>query len=63
MLKTTRSLDKPAFSKNNGSKSASNRNNDSRSASGRNNNNSEVDRFGVSRNDVKHTKKLENCLS
>ena len=58
MLKTTGSFDKPAPNKNDGSKSASSRNNDSRSASGKNNSDGEVNRFGVSRNDVEHTKKL-----
>ena len=51
MLKTT---NKPAPSRNNGSRSAFNRNDDSRPASGRNDGNSEVDRFGGS---MKHAKK------
>ena len=57
MLKTTRSPDKPASNRNNGSRSASNRNNNSRPASRKNNGNSEVDRFGVSGNSMEHTKK------
>ena len=58
MLKTTESPDKPAPSRNDGSKSASSMNNDSRPASERNNGDSEVDGFCVGRNDMEHTKKL-----
>ena len=58
MLKITGSPDKPAPSRNNGSKSASSRNDDSRPASRRNNGNGEVNRFGVGRNGVEHAKKL-----
>ena len=59
MLKTTRSLDKPVPSRNNGSKSAFNRNDNSRLVFGRNNSNSNANRFSVDRNYVKHTKKSE----
>ena len=52
MLKTT---NKPASSRNNGSRLASSRNNDSRPASRRNDDNSEVNGFGG--DSVKHTKK------
>ena len=58
MLKTIRSSDKPATSKNDGSKSASSKNNNNRPASGRNNGNSKVDRFGVGKNGVEHIKNL-----
>ena len=58
-MKTTELLDKPAFNKNNGSKSASNRNNNSRLASKRNNGNGEVNEFGVSKNGAEHAKKSE----
>ena len=57
MLKMTGLPDKPAPSRNNGSKSASSRNNDSKSAFGRNDGNGKIDKFGVDRNDVKHAKK------
>ena len=46
MLKTIGSLNEPASSKNDGSRSASNRNNGSRLASGKNDGNGEVDGFG-----------------
>ena len=55
MLKTTRSPDKPAPSRNDGSRSVSSKNNDSKPASGRNNANGRVDKFGS--NSVKHAKK------
>ena len=58
MLKTTRLLDKPAFNKNDNSKSALNRNNDSRLAFEKNDNINEVDGFGMSRNDMEYAKKL-----
>ena len=57
ILKTTGLLDKLAFSKNNGSRSASSRNNNSRLAFRRNDNDIEVDRFGIGRNGMEHTKK------
>ena len=57
MLKTTRSPDKPASSRNNSSKSASNRNNDSKQVSGKNDGNGEVYRFGISGNGIEHAKK------
>ena len=59
MLKTTGSPDKPAPSRNNGSRSASSKNDDSKPVSGRNNGNGEVDRVGVGRNSVEHAKKSE----
>ena len=49
MLKTTKSLDKPASSRNNGS----------RPASKWNDSNGEVDGFGVGENDMEHAKKSE----
>ena len=55
MLKMTRSPEKPASSRNDGSRSASSRNNDSRPASGRNDGNDKVDRFGG--DGVEHAKK------
>ena len=55
MLKMTRSADKPAFSKNDGSRSASSWNNDSKPASGKNDGNDEFSRFGS--NGIKHAKK------
>ena len=58
MLKTIRSLDKPASSRNNNSKSTSSRNNNNRPAFGRNNSNGKIDRFSVGGNSVEHTKKL-----
>ena len=57
MLKTTRSPDKPAPSKNIVSRSAFSRINNSKLASGKNNGKSEVDEFGVGRNSVEHAKK------
>ena len=57
MLKTTRLPDKPASSKNNGSKLASSRNNDNKPASKKSNGNSEVNGFSVGRNGVEHAKK------
>ena len=58
MLKTIRSRDKLASSKNDGSKLASNRKNDSKLAFRKNDSNSEVDRFSVGKNDMEHIKKL-----
>ena len=57
MLKTTRSPDKPAPSRNDGSRSASSRNDDSKPASGRNDGDGEVDGFGIGGNGVEHAKK------
>ena len=57
MLKTTGSPEQSTPSRNNGSRSASSRNDDNRLASGKNDGDSEVDRFGVDRNGVEHTKK------
>ena len=56
ILKTTRLLDSSALSKNDDSKSASSKNDNSKSASGRNDGNSELNRFDVSSNSVKHAK-------
>ena len=58
MIKITGSSNKPAFSKNNDSRSVSNRNNNSRPASEKNNSNIEVNGFGVCRNGVEYAKKL-----
>ena len=58
MLKTTGLPDKLAPIKNNRSRSIFNRNDNSRLAFGRNNSINKVGRFGVSRNDIEHTKKL-----
>ena len=60
ILKTTRSLDKPTSSKNNGSRLASNKNNNNEPALRKNNGNSEIDRFGVNRNSMEYAKKSEN---
>ena len=57
ILKTTGSPNKPAPSKNNGSRSASSRNNNSKLASRKNDGNGEVNRFDISGNGVKHVKK------
>ena len=57
MLKITKLPDKPAFSKNNGSRLVFSRNNNSRLAFGKNDGDGEVDRFGISRNGIKHAKK------
>ena len=57
MLKTTGSPDKPAPSRNNGSRLASNRKNNSRPASGKNDGNGKINGFGVSGNSVEHAKK------
>ena len=56
MLKMTESPDKPAPSRNNGSKLVSIRNNNSKPVSRKNNNNGEVNRFGVGKNSMKHAK-------
>ena len=57
MLKMIGLPDKPAPSRNDGSKSASNRNDNSKLVSGRNDGDGEIDGVGVSRNDVEHAKK------
>ena len=57
MLKITRLPDKPALGKKNGSRLVSNKNNDSKQTFGKNNSNNKVDRFGVGKNGMEHTKK------
>ena len=57
MLKTTGLSDKPAPSKNDGSRSASSKNDNSKPASRKNNGNGKVDGFSVGRNGVKYAKK------
>ena len=57
MLKTTGLLDKLAFGKNDGSKLAFSKNNNSKPASKKNDNNNKVNRFGISKNNVKYVKK------
>ena len=57
MLKPTGSPDKLASSRNNSSKSASSENNNSKLAFGKNDGNSEINRFDIGRNNVKHAKK------
>ena len=57
MLKTTESSSKSVPNRNDGSKSAFSRINNSRPISRKNNGNSEVDRFSVGGNGVKHAKK------
>ena len=57
MLKKSRSLDEPAFSRNNSSRSASNRNNDSRPTYERNDSNDEVNRFSIGGNGMEYAKK------
>ena len=59
MLKTTKLSDKPASSRNDGSKSAFNKNNNNKLAFGRNNGNGKIDRFSVGGNGIEHTKKSE----
>ena len=57
MLKTTGSPKKPAPSKNDSSRSAFSRNNNSKPASGKDDGDGEVNRFGVGKKGVEHTKK------
>ena len=57
IMKTTESLNKLAFIKNNNSKSAFNRNDNNRSPSRKNNNNGEVNRYSISKSDIEHAKK------
>ena len=57
ILKTTRSPDKPAPSRNDGSRSASNKKDNNRLVFGKNDGNDEVDGFGIGRNGIKHAKK------
>ena len=57
MLKTTRSPDKLAPSKNDSSRLAFNRNDNSKLASRKNDGDGEVNRFGVGRNGVEYAKK------
>ena len=57
MLKTTGSPDKPVSGKNNSNKSTSSKNDNNKPAFRKNNSDGKVNRFGVGRNDVKHTKK------
>ena len=59
MLKMTGSPNKPAPSRNDGSKSASSRNDESKPVSRRNDGDGEVDGVGVGGNSVEHAKKLE----
>ena len=59
MLKILGLLNKPVLSKNNSNKLIFNRNNDSKPAFGINDGNSKVNRFGISKNGIKHAKKLE----
>ena len=57
MLKIIGLPDKPIFNKNNDSRLASNRNDNNKSVFRKNNGNSEVDRFDISGNGVRHIKK------
>ena len=57
MLKITGLLNKPASSRNKSRRSAFNKNDNSKPAFKRNNSNTEVNRFGINRNSVEHTKK------
>ena len=59
MLKTIEFFNKLAPSKNNGSKSAFSKNNNNKPAPKKNNGNDKVDKFSISKNSVKHIKKLE----
>ena len=63
MLKTTRSSNRSAPSRNNTSKLAFCRNNNSRLTFRKNNSNGKVDGFDIGRNSIKHAKKTKNCLS
>ena len=56
MMKTTRSSDKSAPSRNNGSRSVSNENDDSKKSSCRKDSNDKADRF--SHDDIEHAQKL-----
>ena len=57
MLKITGSLNEPAPSRNDGSRSAFSKNNNSRPVSGKNDGDGKVDGFGVGRNGVEYAKK------
>ena len=57
ILKITRSPDKLALSKNNGSRSTSSKNNDSKLAFRKNNSNNKVNGFGIGKNSIEYTKK------
>ena len=58
ILKTIKLSDESAPKKNNGSKSASSKNDNNRPVTGKNNGDNKFDRFGVSKNGVKHAEKL-----
>ena len=57
MLKTIGLFDKSATSKNNSSRSVSYKNDDSMSVFRKNDGNSEVNKFGISKNNVEYAKK------
>ena len=54
----TKSSNKPAFSKDDGSRSAFSKNNNSKLTSRKNNSNDKVNRFGIGENVMEHNKKL-----
>ena len=59
MLKITRSPNKLAFSRNNGSKLAFSKSNNSRPTSKKNDSDGKVNRFGINRNGIKYAKNLK----
>ena len=59
MLKITRLSDKLALSKNNNSRSTSSKNENNKPASKKNNDNNKINKFGVGKNNIEHTKKSE----
>ena len=63
MLKTIGSPNKPAPSRNDGSRLTSSKNNNNKPASRKNDGNGEVDGFGVGRNSVEYAKKSEKSKS
>ena len=58
MLKTTRSPNKPTFSRIDGNKSTSSKNDNSRPIFRKNDDNNKVDGFSIGKNDMEHAKKL-----
>ena len=54
-----RLFDKPAPNKNNDNRSVFSIDNNSKLAFGRNNSNSDINKFGISKNGIKYIKKLE----
>ena len=59
MLKITKSFNKLVFNRINDNKLISNKNDKNKSTIKKNNNNNEVNRFDISDNNIKYTKKLK----